>query len=196
MSDKHIIDAAASSEDLDWMAIYPSRSSKILSVNVSGLSKDAENHDNNNRSLRFENLQYISFEASCPNWIFKSCKDDPVRDLAKGIRGVVTASPTVYIQLDCVVHGLTYCSFAEFNWETLDDALFAFSEGHARVDVLVRFPRRISTEEEFQVIAYTPPGFLNQLLPMSTRHPNIQVINEPPTVIVDPDMMYYVCDLN
>jgi hypothetical protein len=157
---------------------------------------DIKNLDTRVRCLQFESLQHITLEASCPNWIFLSCKDDPVRDLARGIRAIVTTSPTVHLQLDCIVHGLTYCSFAKFSWAPLDDALLAFSEGRARVNVLVRFPRsRSAADEGDHIIAYTPPGFLDDLLPMSTRFPTIQVKNEPPTIVVDPDMMYYVCDL-
>jgi hypothetical protein len=154
-----------------------------------------DNKDILERLRLFGDLQpeCITLKASCFNCISTSCKDEPVRDLANGIRRMVRASgASVHVQLDCIVYGLTYCSFGEFSWAYLDDALVEFSTGRVQVSVLVRFLRGYEeTASGSAYIAYTPPGFLNQRLPLSMTRPNINITTEPPTIVVDPDMMYY-----
>jgi hypothetical protein len=206
---------AANSESRSASRNHPTLKENV-SVDVSGLSSKIPLHslefylrhslytseddrDAKNVAKRLHFGNRITLKASCINCISRSCKDEPVRDLAKGIREMASASPTVYVQLDCIVYGLTYCSFGEFSWSDLDDALVKFTAGHVQVNVLVRFPRENFTSSQGgkrQTIAFTPPGFLDELMPRSMSHPNISIITEPPTIVVDPDMMYYNSDLS
>ncbi|KAH6879940.1 hypothetical protein BKA70DRAFT_1447641 [Coprinopsis sp. MPI-PUGE-AT-0042] len=165
---------------------FPSQDTEMLSINVGGLSKHAQDFSDGIRYMRFNHLRLIILEAAASDWVFTSGKDDPIRHLAKGLRAL-SASPVVHVQLDCVVYGLTYCSFTDFSWSNLDNALVRFSERHHHVTVLIRFVREFATGE--RPVAYTPPGYLAKLLPLSTTRPNL-VVNTAPSSVVDPQLMY------
>ncbi|KAH6874139.1 hypothetical protein BKA70DRAFT_1449660 [Coprinopsis sp. MPI-PUGE-AT-0042] len=159
-----------------------------IAVNVTGLSEHSNDLSNDLLYIRLPNVSNILLEASCDDWVFVGCKDDPIRDLAKAIRAMTVAS-TVHIQLDCIIHGLSYCSFANFAWRNLDNALSRFSERHSEVFVNIRFIRQKATGNSPDTIAFAPAQFLCQLLPVSYSIETAHIISSPPTVI--PEFILY-----
>ncbi|KAH6910794.1 hypothetical protein BKA70DRAFT_1424451 [Coprinopsis sp. MPI-PUGE-AT-0042] len=70
-----------------------------VTIDVSGISKVIPgNQYILERLTQFGDLQSITLKASCFNCISISCKDEPVCDLANGIRGMMTASLLVHVQ--------------------------------------------------------------------------------------------------